>query len=184
MLGDLDINVADIGALYLFELVQSPQLGRITRDGFLEGFSPTGSDSTAKMRNVVLTRRSQLPEDRTIFKRVYNHTFSLLIEDRKKAVDLEQAIDFWRLLFSDDGFQWSTANAPWLEWWIEFLTTKYKRPINKDLWKQTLAFAEASHKDPSLSFWNEESSWPSVIDDFVQWVKEEKRGGGDAMEVE
>ena len=35
-------------------------------------------------------------------------------------------------------------------------------------------------EDESLSFWTEESSWPSVIDDFVLWVKVEKRG--EAME--
>jgi DCN1-like protein 1/2 len=35
-------------------------------------------------------------------------------------------------------------------------------------------------QDESLSFWSEESSWPSVIDDFVQWIRVEKRG--EAME--
>lgn len=44
-------------------------------------------------------------------------------------------------------------------------------------------------KDETLGFWSEEASWPSVIDDFVEWVRTEKgRGGGaggtDAMEVE
>ena len=56
---------------------------------------------------------------------------------------------------------------------------KWKKAVNKDLWKQTLTFAEETMKDESLEFWNEESSWPSVIDDFVAWVKTEKgRGGG------
>ena len=60
--------------------------------------------------------------------------------------------------------------------------------MNKDLWRQTLTFAEETVKDDTLGFWSEESSWPSVIDDFVEWVKTEKRAGGgangDAMEVE
>lgn len=185
LLGDLSIGLEDIEALYVFEFVQSPQLGRITRDGFVDAFGNAGADSTAKMRNTILARKSQLPRDRTIFKSVYNHTIELMLEDRKRAIDLDQAIGFWQVLFSKDGFEWSSATTPWLDWYTEFLQSKWNKAINKDLWRQTLTFAEASSKDESLSFWSEESSWPSVIDDFVQYVKEEKRpAGGDAMEIE
>lgn len=47
------------------------------------------------------------------------------------------------------------------------------------MWNETLKFAQLTLQDEAISFWNEESSWPSVIDDFVQWVKNEKRGGGE-----
>lgn len=183
-LEDIDIGVEDIGTLALFEIVQSPQLGRITRDGFIEGFSTPNADSTAKMRNYVLARRSQLSTDRSIFKSVYNHTFTLLIEGAKKSIELEQAAAFWKILFSDDGFEWNSAATPWLDWYLEYLTTKWNKAVNKDLWRQTLAFAEASKADATLSFWNEESSWPSVIDDFVGWVKAEKGISSDAMDTE
>lgn len=138
------------------------------------------------MRNLVLSRRSQLASDRSLFKNVYYHTFTLLIEDRKKAIELDQATEFWRILFSPNGgLEWSTPSTPWLDWWIDFLTTKWNKAVNKDLWKQTLAFAQETKKDDSLAFWSEESSWPSVVDEFVQWVKAEKRpAAGDAMEVE
>lgn len=45
------------------------------------------------------------------------------------------------------------------------------------MWNETLKFAQLTLQDEEISFWNEESSWPSVIDDFVGWVKKEKRGG-------
>jgi DCN1-like protein 1/2 len=35
-----------------------------------------------------------------------------------------------------------------------------------------------------MSFWNEESSWPSVIDDFVEFVKKDKRGGTDEQPMD
>ena len=49
---------------------------------------------------------------------------------------------------------------------------------------ETLKFAKLTLSDEAMGFWTEESSWPSVIDDFVEWVKNEKRGGSknDAME--
>lgn len=39
------------------------------------------------------------------------------------------------------------------------------------MWNQTLEFAIQSVRDESLSFWNEDGAWPSVIDDFVTWLK-------------
>ena len=47
------------------------------------------------------------------------------------------------------------------------------------MWNETLKFAQLTLEDEAISFWTEESSWPSVIDDFVEWVKKEKRGGGE-----
>jgi len=49
--------------------------------------------------------------------------------------------------------------------------------VNKDVWNETLRFAQESLQDQALSFWSEEASWPSVIDEFVGWVKN-KRGEG------
>lgn len=182
--GEIGVDLEDIGSLVFFELVQSPSLGLITREGFVEGWTEMGVDAPAKMRNIILQRRSQLSGDKELFKKVYNHTFSLALQERQKSLPLETASEMWRVLFGQDGLQWKTANTPWLEWWIEYNEEKVKKAVNKDLWKQTLNFAQQSIKDESLSFWSEESSWPSVIDEFVEWVKTEKRSGnGDAMEI-
>lgn len=187
--GDLEIDLGDIGALVFFEVIQSPQIGTINRGDFVSALSDAHCDSTTKIRNHVLSLRSQLPNDQNLFKRVYNHAFQLLLEDRKKAIELEQAEEFWDVLFSPAGFDWNSvggAGEQWKDWWVEFLKEKWGRAINKDLWRQTLTFAIETKKDPSLGFWNEESSWPSVIDDFVEWTKKEKGagGGGEAMDVE
>ncbi|OQO14759.1 hypothetical protein B0A48_00141 [Cryoendolithus antarcticus] len=184
LLQALSIDLEDIGSLVFFEVVQSPQIGVITRQGFADAFSDVNADSLPKIRNVILGKRAEMTRDRALFKRVYNHTFQLLLEDRKKAMDFDQAAAFWRVLFSDAGLKWETRNSPWLEWWLEYLESEWKKAVNKDLWRQTLTFAEETLKDEDLGFWNEESSWPSVIDEFVEWVKSKKRSGGEAMEVE
>ncbi|CZT19112.1 related to defective in cullin neddylation protein 1 [Ramularia collo-cygni] len=183
LLQELDIEVADVAALVFSELVQSPSLGTITRDGFVDGFSDVGVDSLPKMRNIVLQRRSQLPTDKEVFKRVYNHTFVLALQEKQKGLSMEMAMEFWKVLFEKPAFEWRTASTPWLDWWFEFYESKVKKAVNKDLWKQILNFAQETMKDDTLSFWTEESSWPSVIDEFVEWVKTEKRPGGDAMEI-
>lgn len=186
LLSDLDVSLEDIGALVVSELVSSPALGKITREGFVDGFASVNADTVPKMRNIVQQRRSELSTNKNLFKNVYNHTFILPLSGSQKALGLETAEELWKTLFSPDGFEWRTRSTDWLAWWLEFLTSKWNKAVNKDLWKQTLNFAEHTLKDESLSFWTEESSWPSVIDEFVGWVKMEKRqgGGNDAMEVE
>ena len=183
LLEDMDIGLDNIGALVLSELVASPSLGKIERQGFLSGCAQANADTAVKLRNAVLQRTAKLPTDADLFKTVYNHTFQLALQPGQKAVPLEMATEFWRMTFGPDGWRWSTKDAPWLDWWIEFQEEKVKRSVNKDLWRQTFTFAEETMRDPTLSFWTEESSWPSVVDDFVEWVKTEKRGGGDEMEL-
>lgn len=45
------------------------------------------------------------------------------------------------------------------------------------MWDQTLSFAEKTLSDESLSWWSEDSAWPGVIDEYVEYVQKEKRGG-------
>jgi len=186
LLGEIEIDLSDIAALVFSELVSSPSLGNITRDGFVDGWTEAGVDTLPKMRDAIAHRRAQLSRDQELFRSVYHHTFVLALQERQKSLPMEMAIEFWKVLFSEPGFVWQTANTPWLAWWFEFYQSKIKKAVNKDLWKQTLNFAIATIKDDSLSFWSEESSWPSVIDEFVEWVRTEKRpsAGNEAMDVE
>lgn len=183
LLEDLGIELDNCAALYFFEFTKSPQLGVITRDGFTSGpLVDAGCDTPDKIRRHIydqlITNNGTLEQ----YKAVYNHTFTLLIEDRKKAIDLEQAEAFWRILTdSNVGQPWTPKNGTdFLPMWLEFLNSKWQKAVNRDLWRQTLSFMLKAVQDESLSFWTEESSWPSVIDDFVLWVKVEKRG--EAME--
>lgn len=119
-----------------------------------------------------------MPSNKDLFTKVYKYTFLIARTPGQKAVGLEMALVYWDLLFSSplSAVTWSTPSTPWLTWWSEFLTTSYKKSVNKDMWNETLKFAQLTLEDEAMSFWSEESSWPSVIDDFVDWVKKEKRG--------
>lgn len=183
LLQALNIALDNCVALYFFEFTKSPQLGVIPREGFVAGpFLEANCDTAAKITQHVSNQLLSAHGTMEQYKAVYNHTFTLLIEDRKKAIDLEQAADFWRILTDPKtGFAWKTKSGlDFLPLWLEFLNAKWSKAINRDLWRQTLAFMTKALQDESLSFWSEESSWPSVIDDFVQWIRVEKRG--EAME--
>ncbi|TKA63322.1 hypothetical protein B0A55_09493, partial [Friedmanniomyces simplex] len=68
LLGQLQIELDDVGALIFSDIVSSPSLGKITREGFVDGWAEVNIDSLPKMRNLVLQRRSALPNDRDVFK--------------------------------------------------------------------------------------------------------------------
>ncbi|PSK43099.1 hypothetical protein B9Z65_7053 [Elsinoe australis] len=183
MMGDMNVNMESVDLLVFSELVQSPTLGKVTREGFVDGLSQEGTPDTSRIASLIASRSAALSSsDRTILKKVYKHTFLIAKAQGSKSIPLEAAIEYWRLLFSSPSLDWSTPNNPWLEWWIEFLQEKWKKSVNKDMWDQTLSFADKTLKDDSLSWWSEDSAWPGVIDEFVAWVKE-KRGGGEEMDT-
>ena len=138
-------------------------------------------DTFEKQKSYISNLKAQLPSDKTTYTRVYKYTFLLAKTAQQKAVLLEQAVACWDLLFSSpySAVKWTSSNTPWLDWWKEFLEVSWKKSVNKDMWNETLKFAQLTLEDEAISFWNEESSWPSVIDDFVEWVKNEKRGGAE-----
>lgn len=126
------------------------------------------------IRALVEERENKIgdPSFKTQFKSIYKHSFILARPEGQKAVPLETAGVFWGLLLK----QWSTNNTPWLEWWVEFLETRWKKSVNKDMWDQTLTFSDKTLEDESMSWWSEDSAWPGVIDEFVEYVQKEKRG--------
>lgn len=141
------------------------------------------ADTLAKQQAAAANLRTALITNPSLFKRVYKHTFLIARTPGQKAVALDAAIEFWRLLFTPPSLSWNTANTPWLDWWIEYLGSKWKKTVNKDMWDQTLVFAQKSLDDESMSWWSEDGAWPGVLDEFVIYVHE-KRGNEGKMEIE
>ncbi|KAJ2905923.1 uncharacterized protein MKZ38_003711 [Zalerion maritima] len=191
----------DIEILILFEIVQSPTLGQITREGFVEGWAKVGqngatvpTDLKAQSRHI-RTLVPSLSSDRGFFRRVYRHTFLVGREENQRALALDTAKSYWELLFGPTGFNWTgPSGKSWLGVWKAFLDDKWTRTVSKDMWNQTLEFAYKTIEDESLSFWTEDGAWPGVIDEFVVWAKEKGHvvvavgggggGGGGGMEVD
>lgn len=98
---------------------------------------------------------------------------------------LDTAIIYWNMLFTAPGWEWKTEKTDWLGLWTEYLEKNWTKTVSKDMWNQTAEFAIKTLDDDSLAFYSEDGAWPSVIDDFVDWIKE-KRGtdNGDAMETD
>jgi DCN1-like protein 1/2 len=171
---------AAVSALVVQEIMQCPEMGNLTREGFVEGWSIHGCDTIDKQKSFLAARTKSLGQsgNREILKAVYKFAFELCITQQgQRLVSKEELVELWRLLFSPPGLNWRTRDNNWISLWLEFVEGNSAKAFNRDVWSQTLRFAEESLKDESLSWWSEEASWPAVIDEFVQWIKE-KRGIG------
>ncbi|KAF4453313.1 putative SCRO protein [Fusarium austroafricanum] len=181
----LKVNIENAELLVALELVQAPSVGIITRKGYVDGWKVTGAGTThqehaAHLRKLI----KSLSSDLALFKKVYRHAFVAGREPDQKALSLENALVYWDILFAPPGMEWKTPNHDWLDLWKSFLDAKWTRSVNRDMWNMTLEFALKSLSDESLSFWNEDGAWPSVIDDFVDWCREKGIGKTDGMDVD
>ncbi|KAE8154723.1 Cullin binding-domain-containing protein [Aspergillus avenaceus] len=182
-LTDIRVQLDEVACLGVAELLKSPSMGEFTREGFRNGWRTTGCDTVEKMISQAEDLRSQIPTQPDLFRRVYRYTFPLCRMQGQRNLQFEIAMEQWNLFFTPDkgGVEWNTDSTPWLDWWIEFLEDRGKRPVNKDLWEQIEVFMRKTHEDENFGWWSADGAWPGTIDDFVVWVQK-KRGGG--MEVE
>lgn len=169
----LGVSLENAELFVVMELVQAPSIGEITRSGFVDGWKSSRVDAdvgqqAAHVRSLV----ANLSTDVELYKKVYRYAFVVGRERDQKALSLENALVYWGMLFSSPGWQWVSRNHDWLEHWKRFLSEKWTRSVNKDMWNMLLEFALKSKEDESLSFWSEDGAWPSVIDDFVDWCKQ------------
>jgi DCN1-like protein 1/2 len=182
---ELGVNLESGEILVPLEIIQAQAIGEITKEGFVEGWKAVGlAETIAKQKSYVASQIKQLSTDIALFKRVYKHTFVCSKEKGQKALALENAIVYWQLLFSAPGKPWVTTSTNWLNLWIEFLTAKWTKSVNKDMWNQTFEFFNKSMQDESLGFWSEDGAWPGVIDEFVAYTKEKRGGVPESMETD
>ncbi|KAJ3937998.1 Scaffold-type E3 ligase [Colletotrichum fioriniae] len=183
-LGDLGVNIENAELLVVMELLQAPSVGEITRKGFVDGWKASGAATRQAHVSHIKSLVSSLSTDPAYFRKVYRHTFVASKEPTQKALNLEIATVYWNVLFSPPGWEWKTKNQDWLQLWLKFLEEKWTRSVNRDMWNQILEFATKSMADETLSFWNEDGAWPSVIDDFVAWCKERGIGKSETMDLD
>ena len=183
-LGDLGVNLDEVAVLALLTELNAPTMGELSREGFVSGWKSQNADTLSKQQALVSSLRHNLSTDIQLFRRVYKHTFFLARNPGQKAVLLEAAIEYWRLLLQSPSIRWSTESTPWLMWWIEYLESRWKKSVGKDMWDQTGIFVQKSIEDESMGWWSEDGAWPGVLDEFVVFVKEKREEREGKMEVE
>ncbi|KAK4164013.1 Cullin binding-domain-containing protein [Cladorrhinum sp. PSN259] len=195
-------------SLLVHDILQAEELYRITRKEFVEGWQRVNENHSevtpdhAAHKKFVKQSSDKLGKDQEAFKKLYQYAFNAGTESvdgkRQKSMGMGTALGCWEALFHPQiGHAWKSPSVNWLEVWQQFLTDKFlvdgkfTRTVSKDLWNQTLVFANKTLEDETLGFWNEDQAWPGIIDDFAAWCKEkeivtvvEKKEGDEGMEID
>lgn len=177
-LEDLGIEPEDPKSLVLAYFLNSPAMGTFKREDFYVQWSKVKVNTILKMRDFLDSYQDKMVHDDVLnFQKLYNFTFDFVTEQR--LMDFESAIDYWRLLFPImiDLFgkpEMKSAIQSRTDQWYTFIENVYKRPLSRDSWIMFYSFVlEIIFDDPTdMVKYSEMSSWPSVIDEYVEYLRE------------
>ncbi|KAL9000279.1 MAG: hypothetical protein Q9169_000996 [Polycauliona sp. 2 TL-2023] len=181
-LQDLGLSLEEPVVFAILTELGAPTMGELTRSGFVDGWkrlrASTLSDQKSSLPNLRTSLSSSPQSPQGLFRQTYKHTFRLALAPGQRSLPLDTALEYWRLLLSPPAIQWDTSTTPWLDYWLEYLTTKWKKGVSKDMWEQTGVFVGKSLEDESMGWWSEDGAWPGCLDEFVGFVREKRGGGG------
>lgn len=172
-LESLNVNLENAEMFVVMELLRAPAVGEITRQGFVDGWAATNltSFSMTQQKKYVRSLVASLAADPAYFKKVYRHAFIAGKEAQQKALPVENAIIYWKLLFSPPGRPWVSPKHDWAALWEQYIKTEWTRSVNKDMWNQIYEFATKTMVDEDLEFYSDQDAWPGVIDDFMVFYR-------------
>lgn len=160
---DMGIDpTTDLVILVIAQHMDAHQLGKFTREEFVAGFTAMGVDSMGVLKSSLDRLRGML-DDPVYFKTWYAFVFDCAAGFKKNLV-MEMAIPMFQLVFAG---RWEM-----LDKWVAFLESKRAdlKSCSRDSWVLALDFATNIKTD--LSNWDDDGSWPVLIDEFVEWVRE------------
>ena len=164
-LEDLQVEPDDLVLLVLFEQMECEAGNEIKWVEFERGMKKLHCTTVADIKNRLDGLRATLALDDT-FERIYKYAFKLNLQDNKKILDKETAVALWELLLPE--------KFDLLSQWVTFVESQEDvKWISKDVFFQIHAFSKKFGKD--LSTWQDDGAWPCVIDDFVEYAKNETK---------
>ncbi|GLI58884.1 hypothetical protein VaNZ11_000653 [Volvox africanus] len=167
---ELEVDPTDIAVLVISYYMNAGVMCEYTKDEFTSGLIKLGVDSIDKLKRRLPDLRAEIRTDNK-FKEVYAFAYNFSREKGQKCVMLDTAVAMWQLLFSVPEQRW-----PLIDDWCEFLTKHHNRAISKDTWLQLFDFIKSVK--PDFSNFDENSAWPYLLDEFVEYMKNKRGGGG------
>lgn len=160
---DIEIDIADIAILYIAWKMQAKEMGRFSREEFYRGCAALKCTTVGQYKSIVATL-PQLVSSPQSFKAFYMFVFELSRTPGQRGLSLEYAKFMWELLLQD---KWEYTQD-----WLAFLETR-NRTVTRDEWNMTLTFMKMPSAN-SFQGYDDEIPWPTMMDDFVDWYKENR----------
>lgn len=170
-LSDLGIDPDEPLSLTVAYVLESPQTGEFHREVFVRIWLSLSVNTIQGMRQHFDRKQKAMDDSVEEYEPFYQFVFEFVrgSDTRIKVISSEEAVIYWEMLL-DKRFP---RSAERLQQWYEFVKSS-KRSITKDTWNMFFKFlVQVIEKDPeSLTAYDEASAWPSVVDEYMEWLEE------------
>ncbi|KAJ4709644.1 Defective in cullin neddylation protein [Melia azedarach] len=165
---DLEMEYTDVRILMLAWKLQAAKLGYFTKDEWQTGLKTLQVDTLSKLKKAV----SELEKEASTqlnFADFYSFAFRYhLTEEKQKSIDIETICELLNVVLASQYRRQVDLLIDYLK-----IQNNYK-VINKDQWVNFLRFCnEISF--PDLENYDETQAWPLILDNFVEWLRENHR---------
>lgn len=160
---DIGVEPENIVMLSLAYKLDAKSMGFFTLAEWLKGMTELQCDCTLKVRQKLDYLRSLL-DDPAHFKNIYRYAFDFARDKDQRSMDIDTAKAMLALLL---GKHWPLFGS-----FHQFLDQSKYKVINKDQWCNVLEFSRSIL--PDLSNYDEDGAWPVLLDEFVDWFKEQR----------
>lgn len=178
---DLGVGLDDIFFLIFAFHCGCRTQGVITKDDFIRGVRSLRVDTPEALKATVQGVRQSIFNDMQQLRNVYSYAFTYSLEPLQKQLPTELAVAYWRLILGP--LDWCFFNH-FLNY-IECVSNLSS--ITKDVWLMVLEFVMTSQTpagnsetteeniDRVLREYEDDGAWPLVIDNFVEWMRDERK---------
>jgi DCN1-like protein 1/2 len=137
----------------------------VTRDEWKQGLAAIGIDNLQRLKESLPAIQRDLHANRDRFRSFYNFVFEWSRETPSvRYISAEMALALWPMVFKGQEFKW-------MKEWLDFVGNHTgDKPVKRDVWKLAFDFSKED-----LAKYSADAAWPSVMDDFVKWMQDQKK---------
>lgn len=144
------------------------ELGRFTMEEFTLGLETLKAHDLETLGIALVADVLDVYEDKELFREFYRYVFELSREKSMKTLLKEKAIALWALLFEESS---KVSHRTHVVNWCEFVEQNVRvNRVTSDQWGSFLEFSRIV--DADMKNYDDDGAWPLLIDDFVDWCRE------------
>jgi len=166
LLTDLGLKPTDRLVLALAWKLKAETSCEFSQKEFVEGLGKIKVDSLEKLR-AYLPRLAEEVRGKEAFRDLYAFAFTYAKSVAQKSLNIDMAVAYWKLLFQD------MPDEPRVDEWVAFLQQRKVKGVPRDTWNLFLDFLHAT--DTSLANYDCEGAWPLLIDEFVEFLRSNRK---------
>ncbi|KAJ2753192.1 DCN1-like protein 5 [Coemansia nantahalensis] len=160
---ELGYDMEAVEPMVLLWKLNAVELGTVELGGWVSGLQEMGVTDVDGLRDAVGATVASFDSKPALFKAFYRRVYDYLLVGKQRMVSAEYVVAVLPVV----------ARKTWvMEKFVAFLEARGDRvkAINRDQWQSLLELSRSLQ--PDLANYSKDDAWPSLLDDFVDWLGE------------